>query len=104
MPSESLQLRVGIHSGPVAAGVVGLKMPRYVNIILMFVQFKMFLISFCRYCLFGDTVNTASRMESTSVPRKIQLSESTKELLDKTDKFKLVKRDEIPVKVSYCLN
>jgi class 3 adenylate cyclase len=71
-----LEMRIGLHSGPVVAGVIGIK--KFI------------------YDLWGDTVNVASRMESHGKPGHIHVSDTTHTHLQ--EHFELIERGNIDVK------
>jgi len=79
-PSKGfVNLRIGFHSGAVVANVVGSRNPRY--------------------CLFGDTVNTSSRMESNSMVNRIHCSEcSARYLMEQHPNMPLLLRGKISIK------
>jgi class 3 adenylate cyclase len=71
-----IEVRVGMHVGPAVAGVIGLK--KFI------------------YDVWGDTVNMASRMESTGIPSRLQVTAETRERL--VDAFELERRGIVDVK------
>jgi class 3 adenylate cyclase len=74
--AEPLEVRVGIHTGPAVAGVIGKR--KFI------------------YDVWGDTVNTASRMESHGSPGRVHVTDETKRVLERD--FELEERGEIEVK------
>ena len=72
------EMRLGIHTGPVVAGIVGVK------------KFQ--------YDVWGDTVNTASRMESNGAIGKVNISQHTYDLIKENAQFTFQSRGKIDVK------
>jgi adenylate cyclase len=76
-----VSIRIGIHTGPAVAGVIGIK--------------KFF------YDVWGDTVNTASRMESSGAPGRVHISEQTAQLV--SAQFVVEERGLVEMKGKGCL-
>jgi adenylate cyclase len=70
------EVRIGIHSGPVVAGIIGRN--KFI------------------YDVWGDTVNIASRLEANGLPNRIQVSETVKKMLE--HRYMFEQRGTIPLK------
>ena len=75
---DAFEIRIGVHTGPVVAGIVGIK------------KFA--------YDIWGDTVNLASRMESSSEVGKVNISQSTYEYLKDDHDFDFIPRGKVEAK------
>ena len=78
LPGEHLCMRIGVHSGPCVAAVVGTKMPRYL--------------------LFGETVDIAAKMESGGEPMRIHISETTQVLVTHLHNMQTKERGKMQIK------
>ncbi|XP_031572375.1 atrial natriuretic peptide receptor 1-like [Actinia tenebrosa] len=78
LTDQSLEFKMGIHTGPCVAGIVGLKTPRY--------------------DIFGETVNVAKQLEATGLPQHIHMSEKCKSFLEEIGGFTYEARHNILVK------
>ena len=74
----TFEMRVGVHSGRVVAGIVGIK------------KFQ--------YDLWGDTVNIASRMENNGIPEQVNISEATYQIIKEDPQFTFESRGKLDVK------
>ena len=73
IPGSFLNMRVGLHSGPCVAAIVGIKMPRYL--------------------LFGETVNTGAQVEASGEAMRVHVSHTTTEILTCDGRFLVELRD-----------
>ncbi|KAJ7392263.1 hypothetical protein OS493_013642 [Desmophyllum pertusum] len=78
MPERTLQFRIGIHTGPCVAGVVGLKKPRY--------------------DIFGEIVNITRQLQEAGTAQRIHVSSTCKLILDKLGGFNLEERGLVEIK------
>lgn len=76
-----VKLRIGVATGPVSVGMIGMKIPRY--------------------CVFGETVTTARAMEGLSFPMKILITKNTRNFLADTGVFEMLFRGMFEIEDSF---